>query len=171
MKFSMKDVKGEEDVRGGSRVDAEGLYHVVVTSVDDSQDKFEAVIVEMKVLAGTDESQVGRGYTEWFYLSEAAIKRLKLFALVTKAAAPGGSFDPSDLLGKQCIIECKRSEYTKAGETRVSYKVGWDGFFRLDDAKVEHVPRGKSGKTIKFTDTAEPDDDNDGPDPDEWDEI
>jgi hypothetical protein len=166
MKINMGDVRGEDDARGGAYVDSEGLFHILATAVDDSADKVEAVIVDMKVLAGTDASQVGKGYREYFYTSDSAIKRLKLFGLVTGAARPGQPFQVKDLIGKQAVIEIKKSSYTKDGETKTKFKTGWDTFWRLDDAKVAHVPRGTSKVVSDIdADLAGLDDDDDD---DDW---
>lgn len=143
MRIDMDGIKSEKDARGGSRVDAEGLFHCVITAVDDTMDKYEAVIVDMKILAGTDESQVGRTHREWFYVSEKAMPRLRLFGLVTGATKPGQSFTAQELVGKQCIVEFQRNEFTNDnGENKINYRPGWDTYYRLDDPKVTHVPRG-----------------------------
>jgi hypothetical protein len=146
----MDDIHGEDDVRGGNRPDGEGFFHVVVTDVDDSQDKYESVLVDMKIVAGTDDSQVGRSYREFFGLSDKAVPRLKLFGLVTGATRPGQSFDCRDLVGKQCVIRLERNEYEdkQTGETKTTFKTGWDTFYRLDDAAVAHVPWAASAPDV-----------------------
>lgn len=171
MKLEMNDVKSEQDVRHVHRVDAEGLFHVIVTAVDDSQDKYEAVIVDMKILAGTDGSQVARNYREYFFTSESATPRLKLFGLVTGAARPGQVFEVMDLIGKQAIIEIKKGDpYVdkQSGEKKVSFQTGWGTFWRLDDEKVAHVPRGVASKSEKSADTSPGDT---AENEDDWDDL
>ena len=162
-------LKDEDDARGSGRPDAEGFFHVVAKSVDDSREEHEAVIVDFLILAGTDESQVGRRYREYFSVSERALKRLKLFGIVTGAAQPGGKLNCKDLVGKTCVIELKENQFEdRNGETKTNFKTSWGGFYRLDDKKVAHVP-----KADKIPDVAtDVDADNAGADDDDgWDEF
>ena len=105
--------RDESEFRGNGRPDAEGFFHTIVTAVDDTLDSYsDKVTADFRILAGTEESQVGRTYREFFSTSEKALARLKLFGLACKAARRGESFEVSSCVGRQCVIELKRNSYT-----------------------------------------------------------
>jgi hypothetical protein len=135
-----QDVKSEDDIQGNTRPE-EGRYHVVVKDVDESFEKFDKIIIEFEVLAGTTPGQEGRTLSEFFAVTEKAIPRLKRFALCVGLVKPG---DPErdvsflDAVGRDLVIEVVK----KKGKDDKEYSnVDYMGMWSTGNEAVADVPK------------------------------
>jgi len=145
-----KQVQSEDDIQGNARP-LPGRYHVIVKHADDSFEKFDKVIVEFEVLAGTTPGQEGRLITEFFATSEKALPRLQRLALCLGLLAPGEEekeVEFAEAEGRQLVIEVEDNEYEKKDEdgnkkTVKGVRVGFLGMWSLNNKAVSDVPKNR----------------------------
>lgn len=139
-----KNIQNEDDVQGNPRP-LPGRYHAIVKHVDESMEKFDKVIVEFEVLAGTTPGQDGRVVSEFFAVTEKAVPRLQRLAIVLGLLRPGeAERDVSFVDGenRQLVIEVEENKYTnKDGKEVNSVRVGYLGFWSLNNKAVDDVPK------------------------------
>jgi hypothetical protein len=142
-----KDVKSEDDISGFQRP-LPGRYHVVVKHVDESFKKFDKVVVDFEVLAGTVPGMEGREITEFFACTEKAVPRLQRLALCLGVLRPGEAerdVEFSDAVGRDLVIEVEENKYTNktTGKEVEGVRVGYLGMWSTNNAAVVVVPKGK----------------------------
>ena len=144
--LSGQDVKSEDDIQGNVRPE-EGRYHVVVKEVDESFEKFDKIIVEFEVLAGTTPGQEGRTLSEFFAVTDKAIPRLKRFALcvgLVKAGDPERDVEFTDAIGSNLVIEIVK----KKGKDEKEYSnLAYMGMWSTGNEAVADVPKCDLAKT------------------------
>src|SRR5262249_51194347 len=102
------------------------------------------------LLAGTDTNGVGCMFSERFYLSDKAKKRLAILAHRLRLLADddfGGrvNIDWSQAISKQLIVQVVEEEYdAKNGGKAKRAKLAFAGFWSLDDERVKSVPRDQA---------------------------
>jgi len=134
--------KSENDI-GGNMPDP-GRYHVVITAVDESFDKYNSITVDFQVLTGNKPGQVDRTLTEYFSVSEKAIPRLKRLALCVGLLQPGEAereIEFEQAVGRQLVIEVEENEYEKNGEKKKGRRISWVGMWSTGNKEVADVPK------------------------------
>jgi hypothetical protein len=142
-----KDVKSEDDISGFQRP-LPGRYHAVVKHVDETFEKFDKVIVDFEVLAGTVPDQQGRELSEFFSCTEKAIPRLQRLALCLGLLTPGEpdkDVEFTEAVGRDLVIEVEENNYTdkKTGKEVNGVRVGYLGMWSTGNEAVADVPKGK----------------------------
>lgn len=134
-----------------------GRYHVMVTDCTEGDSSVEA---KFQILAGTTPGQEGKQLTEWFHISDKAIKRLVRFAMCAGLIAPGEEKDVDFVgaVGAQLVIEVEEQEYQGKKKTRISA----DGLWPVDDAAVASVPKSADAGELAAASTAAAADDEFG---------
>jgi len=138
-------VKSEDDVSGFQKP-LPGRYHVAVKHVDESFEKFDKVLIDFEVLAGTVPDQAGRELTEFFSVTEKALPRLQRLALCIGLLQPGEAdkeIDFTAAIGSQLVIEIEENKYTdrKTGKEVEGVRVAYLGMWSLNNAAVADVPK------------------------------
>jgi len=157
------DVKGETDVKGREAPDP-GIYHGIVNHVDDSQDKYDAVIVDLEVLAGERRisgrspgepvDQRGRSLRHMMFLEgekgkDYGDKHLR-FALAVGLIKPGEQKDVdwNEAVGRQLVfaVEKRAGKDKKTGEEREYTNVGNYGLdlWSVGNPEVADVPKDEA---------------------------
>lgn len=139
----------DEVGKAGNYLAAEGMFHVEIEDVSPEDDgkKSPAVRFDLRVLAGTDPSQVGKTHKERLYMTEKNKPRIGLFAKRLGLIGPADcgkrvSVDWEAAKGRQCIVKVKKDSYTKDdGSSGTSYKVDYAGLYDLNDPEVKNVPK------------------------------
>lgn len=125
-----------------------GKYHVIVNDVDDSQSKFDAIIVDFQVLDGTVPGQDGKTKRVFFNVdNDRGMERLTRFAMAAGLVAPNEKREVhfSDAVNRQLIVEF--STYVpKEGKNKGQPQLGlaFGGIWPLDHPDVSDVPRAKN---------------------------
>lgn len=148
VKMGAKNIQSEDDIQGNPRP-LPGRYHVAVKHVDEKMDKFDKVIVEFEVLAGTTPGQEGRTITEFFAVTDKALPRLQRLAVVLGLIKPGEGekeVEFSDGVGRQLVIEVEENEYEKDGRTIHGVRCAYLGFWSLSNAAVADVPKDDAAR-------------------------
>lgn len=153
-----KDIQSEDDISGGNRP-LPGRYHLNVKEVDETMDKFDKVIVEFEVLAGTTPGQEGRTFQEYFALTEKAIPRLQRLAIVLGLIKPG---DPeTDVsfsvgIGRQLVGEVEENDYEKDGQKKKGVRLGYLNYWSIGNKAVDDVPLNRDALQFDTRGTAAP---------------
>jgi hypothetical protein len=140
-----KDVKSEDDVSGYQRP-LPGRYHAVVKHVDESFEKFDKLIIDFEVLAGTVPDMQGRELSEFFAVTDKAIPRLQRLALCLGLLQPGEpdrDVEFADGVGRDLVIEIEENNYEKDGKKISGVRVGYLGMWSTNNAAVADVPKGE----------------------------
>jgi hypothetical protein len=141
-----KDVKSEDDISGFQRP-LPGRNHVIVKHVDETFEKFDKVIVDFEVLAGTVPNQEGRELPEFFACTEKAIPRLQRLALCVGLLRPGEpdrDVEFTEAVGRDLVIEVEENNYKdKTGKEVNGVRVGYLGMWSTGNEAVADVPKGK----------------------------
>lgn len=126
--LNASNVKNEDDVQGFDRP-LPGRYHVAITDVDESLEKFDKVIVDFEILAGTTPGQEGKRQTEFYACTEKAAPRLLRLALITGVIEGGQNKDVafSPAIGQELVIELETQKSKTDGKeyTNVSFLGMW----------------------------------------------
>lgn len=150
VRMGAKTVQSEDDIQGNARP-LPGRYHAIVKHADDSFEKFDKVIVEFQVLAGTTPGQEDRCISEFFATTEKAMPRLQRLALCTGLLNPGEEekdISFSEAEGRQLVIEVEENRYEKddgngGKKTVEGVRVGFLGMWSLNNKAVEDVPKNQ----------------------------
>jgi hypothetical protein len=133
----------------GEEFPGDGKYHVRIEGARRVSDRTPYLGIRMVVLAGADPSAVGRVFTERFYLTDGAIKRLKVLAhrlgLLPEGAI--GTVHPvnwREAIGRQLVVEVVKEEYEKDGKKQVHHRLGFAGFWAVTDERVVSVPKDQA---------------------------
>jgi hypothetical protein len=144
-----KDVKSEDDI-GGYEKPKPGFYHVVIKHVDESFEKFDKIVIDFEVLAGTVPNMEGREVSEFFACSDKAISRLQRLALCVGLLNPGEpdrDVEFTDAVGRDLVIEVEDSEYEKMEDGKKVKKkktaLTYLGMWSTGNKEVADVPKGK----------------------------
>ncbi len=159
------------DQKGGKSVNKDGKYHVLFRGVEKekAEGKVPAVRIDMEVLAGTEESQVGAVHFHRIYLAKKGKKEtdpleplsdgsktniLKFFTnlgLLTKEEVAGNSsirLPWEKLEFFQAIVEIKNEPYEgtdkNTGTVRMidSFKIPYGcNVWQVSDERVANVPK------------------------------
>jgi hypothetical protein len=127
-----------------------GKYHTKIEDVQRVSDQTSYLKVRFALLAGTDPNGIGAVFSERFYLSEKAKKRLAIFAhrlhlLVDDDFGGRVNVDWSQAIGKQLIVQVVEEEYEpKSGGKAKRSKLAFAGFWDLADERARDVPRDAS---------------------------
>jgi hypothetical protein len=144
VRMGAKDVKSEDDVSGFQRP-LPGRYHVVVKHVDESFKKFDKIIVDFEVLAGTVPDMQGRELSEFFAVTDKAIPRLQRLALCLRLLQPGEpdrDVEFANGVGRDLVIEIEENNYKdKNGKEVNGVRVGYLGMWSTINATVADVPK------------------------------
>lgn len=148
-------VQSENDIEGQQRP-LPGQYHVVVKDATeksaDERRNHDQVILDFEVLMGTTPGQEGRTITEYFAVTEKAVCRLQKLALCLGLLKPGEEerdVDFAAAAGRQLVIAIEENKYkTKDGQEKEGVRVGFLGFWSLDNKEVADVP--KDAEAIKI---------------------
>jgi hypothetical protein len=148
--LDLRDIT-EADLESPSRV-LPGKYHVVIDRVAPVvKAEHQTLELAMRVLAGTNASQVGSMHLERLHFTEAARKRIALFALrlgLIRDRDLGRELqiDWSHAVGRQVVVEIAEEKFTRNnGQTATSSKVTFAGIWPVDDSRVADVPKGSPG--------------------------
>ena len=146
VRIGAQQVKSEDDISGYQKP-LPGRYHVVVKHVDESFEKFDKIVVDFEVLAGTVPDQQGRELPEFFACTDKAIPRLQRLALcvgLLKPGEPDRDVEFTDAVGRDLVIEVEENNYkTKEGKEVNSVRVGYLGMWSTANEAVKDVPKGK----------------------------
>lgn len=132
----------------GEAIVPEGKYHALITSVEHAEMPSAHYKVRYQILAGTNKAAVGCNSVEKFFLSENAIKRLKVLAMRLGLIGEndfGGNkaLNMAELIGREVIVEIAHDTYVsnKDGKERKRSQWAYAGFWSPADARVADVPR------------------------------
>jgi hypothetical protein len=144
VRIGAQQVKSEDDISGFQRP-LPGRYHVVVKHVDETFEKFDKVVVDFEVLAGTVPDQQGRELPEFFACTEKAIPRLQRLALCVGLFQPGEpdrDVEFADAVGRDLVIEVEENNYKyKTGKEVNTVRVGFLGMWSTGNEAVADVPK------------------------------
>jgi len=144
VRMNAANVKSEDDISGFQKP-LPGRYHVVVKHVDESFEKFDKVLVDFEVLAGTTPGQEGRELTEFFACTEKAIPRLQRLALCLGLLTPGEpdkDVEFAEAVGRDLVIEIEENNYKdKTGKEVNGVRVGYLGMWSTGNKEVADVPK------------------------------
>jgi hypothetical protein len=124
-----------------------GKYHAQIDDVQRVSDQTSYLKIRFLTLAGTDSSAVGRVFSERFYLSDKAVKRLKVLAYRLGLIGEGdigthAVVNWREAIGRQLVVEVVEGEYTKKdGSKGVRGQLAFAGFWAVDDERVKDVPK------------------------------
>jgi hypothetical protein len=127
-----------------------GKYHARIEDMQRVSDQNSYLKVRLSLLAGTDANGVGCVFSERFYLSDKAKKRLAILAhrlhlLADDSFGSRVSVNWFDAIGKQLIVQVVEEEYeAKGGAKAKRSKLAFAGFWGLDDERVKDVPRDQA---------------------------
>jgi len=126
-----------------------GKYHARVEEVRHVSDQTSFLKFRLTLLAGTDPNGVGCVFSERFYLSDKAKKRLAILGHRLQLIADndlGGrvNIDWAQAIGKQLIVQVVEEEYDSKNGKAKSAKLAYAGFWGLDDERVKDVPRDQA---------------------------
>lgn len=115
-----------------------GRYHAIIKTVDEVKYP-DKIAVSFEVLKGTTPGQEGRGFVEFFSLSDKARPRLLLFCVASGLMKVGQRADVSITAaeGRQMIIEVELKPYEGKTYARLTYR----GMWSLDNPEATDVPR------------------------------
>lgn len=150
----LSDFETEDDL-AGYEYPADGQYHLVVSAVDDTRDKVDAVKVTFYVLAGTTAGQAGKDFEEAFWDpspdnkdgGKFARKRRAKVLLASGVITPQNlgqalEVDWKALLNKQ--IKAAVATYERKGKDGKTYRgaqlEALDMWGPLDPA-AQHIPQ------------------------------
>ena len=146
VRIGAQQAKSEDDISGFQKP-LPGRYNVVVKHVDESFEKFDKVVIDFEVLAGTVPDMEGREITEFFACTEKALPRLQRLALCLGLLQPGEAdkdVEFSEGVGRDLVIEVEENNYkTKEGKEVNSVRVGYLGMWSTGNEAVTDVPKGK----------------------------
>lgn len=140
-------VKSADDLQGFDTVKP-GRYHAMVAAVDDSFEKSsKSIIVDFEILAGTQNSEVGKTIKEYVAVSPEAVKRpVKLalaLGLITESDLGSDlDVDFQKAINRQLVIDIEEHEYTsnKTGKPVKGARIGFLGFHKLGSEDAKGVP-------------------------------
>jgi hypothetical protein len=141
--ISVSDLEGE-----GSP--PPGKYHAKIEDVQRVSDQTSYLKVRFALLAGTDPNGVGCLFSERFYLSDKAKKRLAILAHRLKLISEDDfgdrrTVDWDEAIGRQLIVQVVEEEYeAKSGGKAKRAKLAFAGFWDVADDRVKDVPRDPS---------------------------
>lgn len=151
--------------KGSATVNKNGFYHTLIKGLNQEKQegKIPAIRVDMEVLAGENEDQVGRTHyhrvnlakwnenkTDVVPLSEGSTKNILRFftnlGLISKEEAAGKKVRlPWERLDQfQLIVEIKNEPYKdeKTGEMKDSYRIPFGcNVWKVDDERMSKVPK------------------------------
>ena len=146
VRMGAKDVKSEDDISGFQKP-LPGRYHAVVKHVDESFEKFDKVLIDFEVLAGTVPGMEHRELTEFFACTDKAIPRLQRLALCLGLLTPGEpdrDVEFAEAVGRDLVIEVEENNYKdKSGKEVNGVRVGYLGMWSTGNKEVADVPKGK----------------------------
>jgi hypothetical protein len=129
-----------------------GKYHARIEDCQRVSDKTSYLKLRLSLLAGTNPAGVGCVFSERFYLSDAAKKRLAILAHRLKLVADNDfgsrvNIDWAKVIGKQLVVQVIEEEFeTKKGEKAKGAKLAFGGFWDLGDERVKDVPRDEAAQ-------------------------
>jgi hypothetical protein len=127
-----------------------GKYHAKIEDMQRVSDQTSYLKVRFALLAGTDPNGAGCLFSERFYLSDKAKKRLAILAHRLKLIGEDDfgdrrTVDWNEAIGKQLIVQVVEEEYeAKSGGKAKRAKLAFAGFWDLADERVKDVPRDPS---------------------------
>lgn len=128
----------------GNSTPLPGKYHALVKDVDETEaiTKWNSVVVDFEILAGTVPGQEGKVIREFFPADASkpkGLERLKRFAMSIGLLGAGEAKDVPfrEGVGRQLVIEVETNTYQ--GKTR--NRVSWAGIWPLGHGEVRDVPR------------------------------
>ena len=149
VRIGANNVKSEDDISGYQKP-LPGRYHVVVKHVDESFERFDKIVVDFEVLAGTVPDQQGRELSEFFACTDKAIPRLQRLALCVGLLQPGepeADVEFTDAVGRDLVIEVEAGEYEKVQDGKKVKKektaLTYLGMWSTANEAVKDVPKGK----------------------------
>ena len=149
VRIGAQQVKSEDDISGYQKP-LPGRYHVVVKHVDESFEKFDKIVIDFEVLAGTVPGMEGREVSEFFACSEKSLPRLQRLALCLGLLTPGEpdrDVEFSEGVGRDLVIEVEDSEYEKVEDGKKVKKkktaLTYLGMWSTANEAVKDVPKGK----------------------------
>jgi hypothetical protein len=155
-----------------------GKYHARIEDAQCVSDQTSYLKIRLSLLAGTDPNGVGCVFSERFYLSDKAKKRLAILAHRLHLLADndfGGrvNIDWSQAIGKQLIVQVVEEEYeAKNGNKAKRAKLAFAGFWSLDDERVKDVPRDQTAlRQAAVAHRTAPPKNNSKPAGDDWESI
>jgi hypothetical protein len=134
-----------------------GKYHAKIEGVQRVSDQTSYLKVRFALLAGTDPAGVGCVFSERFYLSEKAVKRLAILGHRLQLIAGddlGGrsTVDWSQAIGRQLIVEVVEEEFERKDGTKAKRaKLSYAGFWDVNDQRVASVPKDAAALKQKAT--------------------
>lgn len=143
VQLGKKGARSEDDFGGAFDPPIPGRYHVVIEEVDESCEKYDAVIVDFTVKAGNKPDQEGKQLREFFSIKEKARDRLSRLAMCIGLLQPGEEKDVNftEGVGRHLVIEVEAGTYEKDGETKNKVSISYAGMWSIGNKKVADVPK------------------------------
>jgi hypothetical protein len=136
----------DKDALEGDALVPAGWYHTVIEHVEYINDRTACLKFRLRILEGTEKSQIGKRFTERFFLTDGSIKRLaalgnRLGLVGDKQLGTQVRVDWSRAVGKQLVVETHIDEWDKNGKTMKGTKLTFMGFYGPHDSRVAHIPK------------------------------
>jgi len=153
--LDLDGINSEEDLRAYD-YPKEAWYHLMVSSVDLSREKLNAMKVEFQVLAGERPTEVGKTFTENFWDPDPSAndggkfgrKRRAAFALACGLLTPDELSSGSKQVvwaqarGRQVVAKVNNySRKTDSGKTYEGAQIDGLKIYRLDAPEAVSVPK------------------------------
>lgn len=120
MRADASQYKSENDIQGKPRP-VPGVYHVAVSSTDDSRAKVKGTKIELEVLGGTVPGQEGKVIEQILWLddngneTEKHVRFCMAIGLIQPGATRDFDFD-AEAPGRQCVVRVEEVEGKKDGK-------------------------------------------------------
>lgn len=152
MPLDATGVQSESDIQGRQRPE-EGSYHGIVESIDASQEKHDAVIAVLTVLAGNVPRQEGRQLHHMMFLDDDGgyTEQHLRFALATGVIKPGEKKEPNwhDAEGAQVIFGVEKRKSKKNDKLYVQVSNYGLDLWSLDNPDAPEIPRDHMAARIR----------------------
>lgn len=157
MPLDASGVKSESDIQGRQRPE-EGIYHAIVEHIDASQEKHDAVIADVKVLAGNVDNQAGRSLRHMMFLNKedgGYTEQHLRFALATGVIKPGQKKEPdwSEAIGQQIVIGVEKRD-GKDGKTYTQVSNFGLDIWSVDNPDKPEIPMDAEALKLRGTNPA-----------------
>lgn len=155
MKMNFGDIKSEKDL-AGFEIPPPGMYHAIISHVDDSGEKVDALQVQFTCLAGTVAEGIDKVFSTNLFFPHYDAKdggrfaRKRLARLLWASGAVSESqlmgqeidVDWQWLAGRQLVIKVAHRSYTdRNGNERTGCEIDGMGMWPLGHADVASVPK------------------------------
>lgn len=138
MRLDTSSAKDEKDLDSGFNPPAPGKYLAIVKNAQEFPEfAKDRIVIEFDVIDGSVPGQSGKNLSEFFAVSEKAMKRLNRLAVKLDLIKPGETKDVNfaDAIGAVLVIDVENHEWNdeKTGQKKSGVRLMFNGFNRVSD--------------------------------------